>query len=387
MGERNELFSTFRPINWRSSRVRISWVSQHSLENSSANEAEFSGILSNSDFLNGWDVDILQQAVTECTAESGVIEEYVLLFFRQSRSTADQISLRSLFSLFASFVDVQLLSFVRFPLSYSQYKLRLLTHSRCPVFDFFDWEIEHTPEEMSCLQSPAISEQVLGTLDALPGCNPIDYGPGDVTVCNEENPPSIEGTVEISGYVLNGNKSLEVSTSNNGGASAGSSSTGGSETSGSTGALENDETSSTSNSSGSNAPSDADKDSASSPLSSTTSSSPSIEASTTSSSAFERNKALILCLIVALPVVVFVTIVLCCKFSCGRTRKKTLARERAEDEDLNQEGELKQANFLFEPVAENFRSRSTEQALQEPLTTDSDDSSDSEESQLDRRRR
>ncbi|GAA5850681.1 hypothetical protein JCM5353_000544 [Sporobolomyces roseus] len=27
------------------------------------------------DFLNGWDIDVLQKAVTECTAESGVIEE------------------------------------------------------------------------------------------------------------------------------------------------------------------------------------------------------------------------------------------------------------------------------------------------------------------------
>jgi len=54
-------------------------VSQYPLENSRANEAELREILSNSDFLNGWDVDVLQQAVTECTAESGVIEECVLL--------------------------------------------------------------------------------------------------------------------------------------------------------------------------------------------------------------------------------------------------------------------------------------------------------------------
>ena len=64
-----------------------------------------------------------------------------------------------------------------------------------------------------------------------------------------------------------------------------------------------------------------------------------------------------------------------------------MARERAEDEELNQEGELKQANFLFESSTDAPPSLSTEQALQEPLTTDSDDSSDSEESQLDRRRR
>ncbi|GAA5843202.1 hypothetical protein JCM5353_001197 [Sporobolomyces roseus] len=259
------------------------------------------------DFLNGWDIDVLQKAVTECTAESGVIEE-------------------------------------------------------CPVFDFFDWEIEHTPEEMSCIQSPGISEPVLGTLDALPGCNPIDYGPGDVTVCNEENPPSIERTVEISGYVLDGNKTLEVSRSTSGGTNAG-----GGVTNGHAGTSENDNFSSTSNSSSSNSPSDRENNSASSPSTSIASSS-STESSATSASAFERNKALILCLIVALPVLVFVTIVLCCKFSCGRERKSTLRRERAEDAELAQE----------------------EQALQEPLTTDSDmssSSSDSEDSRLDRRKR
>lgn len=180
---------------------------------------------------------------------------------------------------------------------------------------------------MSCIQSPGISEPVLGTLDALPGCNPIDYGPGDVTVCNEENPPSIERTVEISGYVLDGNKTLEVSRSTTAGLSGG-----GSVTSGNAGTSQNDDTSSTSNSPKSDS-NDKANDSTSS--ASTTST----ESSTTSTSAFERNKALILCLIVALPVLVFVTIVLCCKFSCGRERTSTLRRERAEDAELAQEGE------------------------------------------------
>ncbi|GAA5915237.1 uncharacterized protein JCM6883_002370 [Sporobolomyces salmoneus] len=65
------------------------------------------------------------------------------------------------------------------------------------------------------------------------------------------------------------------------------------------------------------------------------SSTPSTSASTSSTS--ERNKALLLCLGILLPVFLFVTIVLCCKFSCGKQRKKTLEKERIEDEQLARE--------------------------------------------------
>ncbi|KWU42437.1 hypothetical protein RHOSPDRAFT_9332, partial [Rhodotorula sp. JG-1b] len=69
------------------------------------------------DFLNGWDGNVLQKAIEECTAESGVIEE-------------------------------------------------------CPVFDLYDYK----DPANKCFQSPAINEKTTGTLPALPGCNPIVRG-------------------------------------------------------------------------------------------------------------------------------------------------------------------------------------------------------------------
>ncbi|OBT64345.1 hypothetical protein VE03_05813 [Pseudogymnoascus sp. 23342-1-I1] len=63
------------------------------------------------DFVNGWDVPTLQRAVTECTNLSGVVED-------------------------------------------------------CPVFDFFeDAKVD------ACKIKPTISEEIQGTLAALPGCN------------------------------------------------------------------------------------------------------------------------------------------------------------------------------------------------------------------------
>ncbi|GAA6062956.1 hypothetical protein JCM10212_005346 [Sporobolomyces blumeae] len=246
------------------------------------------------DFLNGWDVDVLQKAVTECTADSGVIEE-------------------------------------------------------CPVFDFFDWDNPLAYNTSGCIQSPAISETVLGTIDVLPGSNPVDYGPGDVTVSTEENPPSIEGTVEVSGYLMDQTTMLDVviSSSSQGGETSGGggsgSSTGGS--GGSSGSSDPSSSPSTTSSSagadgddaGSKGESDASPAMATSSAASAASSAGSSSSLTTSS--LMSNKPLILCLVILLPVLVFVAIVLFCKFSCGRNRKKTLAREKAEDEELARQGE------------------------------------------------
>ncbi|GAA5863910.1 hypothetical protein JCM3774_004415 [Rhodotorula dairenensis] len=84
------------------------------------------------DFLNGWDSKILQKAIDECTSKSGVIEE-------------------------------------------------------CKVFDLYDYK----DPDNKCFQSPAIKEATTGTLPALPGCNPITPGPGDVTVCTEQKLPPL----------------------------------------------------------------------------------------------------------------------------------------------------------------------------------------------------
>ncbi|GAA5852191.1 hypothetical protein JCM3766R1_006813, partial [Sporobolomyces carnicolor] len=73
---------------------------------------------------------------------------------------------------------------------------------------------------------------------------------------------------------------------------------------------------------------------------STSISTPTSSSSTSSlSTTIERNKALVLCLVFLVPVVVFVAIVLCYKFSCGRQRAKTLEKERLEDEKLDREAE------------------------------------------------
>ncbi|KAF3019300.1 hypothetical protein E8E14_008438 [Neopestalotiopsis sp. 37M] len=70
------------------------------------------------DFLNGWDVDVLQQAITECTDDSGVIE-------------------------------------------------------KCSVFDLRDDD-----DMAACKLLPRVHEDVTdGVLGALPGCNPIQSGP------------------------------------------------------------------------------------------------------------------------------------------------------------------------------------------------------------------
>ncbi|GAA5993426.1 hypothetical protein JCM10908_002183 [Rhodotorula pacifica] len=65
------------------------------------------------DFLNGWDVDILQKAVRECTDDSGVIED-------------------------------------------------------CPVLELYD-----RATDGYCRKTPDVNEVVLGTLPKLPGCNPL----------------------------------------------------------------------------------------------------------------------------------------------------------------------------------------------------------------------
>ncbi|TKA51175.1 hypothetical protein B0A53_05639 [Rhodotorula sp. CCFEE 5036] len=105
------------------------------------------------DFLNGWDGKVLQKAIEECTAESGVIEE-------------------------------------------------------CPVFDLYDYK----DPANKCFQSPAINEKTTGTLPALPGCNPIFAGPEDVTVCTEKKLPAINKQITVSGGLAGGEHTLPVKT-------------------------------------------------------------------------------------------------------------------------------------------------------------------------------
>ncbi|KAI9045978.1 DUF1996 and WSC domain-containing protein [Aspergillus affinis] len=75
------------------------------------------------DFVNGWDVDVLQKAVDVCLNDSGRIED-------------------------------------------------CLTPEGDSVFEFFTGE-----ECQACSLPSYVDEQIHGVLDKLPGCNPVTYGP------------------------------------------------------------------------------------------------------------------------------------------------------------------------------------------------------------------
>lgn len=76
------------------------------------------------DFVNGWDVPTLQSAVDECTNDSGLLSD-------------------------------------------------------CPVFAN---NLFTTKQSQACIIPPQVDEQVTGMLDALPGCNPVQQGPGLASV-------------------------------------------------------------------------------------------------------------------------------------------------------------------------------------------------------------
>jgi hypothetical protein len=76
--------------------------------------------------MNGWDVDVLNKAIQTCNSQSGRIED-------------------------------------------------------CPAVTLFDDNIID-----DCVKGPRVDEQISGWMQKLPGCNPVQYGPGDavpVTGC------------------------------------------------------------------------------------------------------------------------------------------------------------------------------------------------------------
>lgn len=87
------------------------------------------------DFMNAWDVNVLQQAIDQCTSLSGVVEE-------------------------------------------------------CRVFD-----IQSEDEMHQCTIPRTIKEDVVGPLDELPGCNTVEYGPERAT----EGGCSSDGTLNSPG--------------------------------------------------------------------------------------------------------------------------------------------------------------------------------------------
>ncbi|BGP24567.1 hypothetical protein JCM10295v2_003485 [Rhodotorula toruloides] len=117
------------------------------------------------DFMNGWSHEVLQKAIDTCTADSGVIEE-------------------------------------------------------CPVFELYDYK----DGKNRCWQTPAVNEEVLGTVPALPGCNPVQYGPGDVT----KNPPQLNSQITVFGQLAGSNSTIKVARSSNGGQTFSSNSSSGS---------------------------------------------------------------------------------------------------------------------------------------------------------------
>ncbi|GAA5824177.1 hypothetical protein JCM11251_001553 [Rhodosporidiobolus azoricus] len=109
------------------------------------------GYGAHADFLNGWDVDVLQKAVDECTDKDGLIE-------------------------------------------------------RCTPFKLYDWSNGQT----SCTQTSAVDEVVTGMLDKLPGCNKVDAGPKAVSVCTEETVPVLRKTITVGGTLAEGDFEIDV---------------------------------------------------------------------------------------------------------------------------------------------------------------------------------
>ncbi|GJN89315.1 hypothetical protein Rhopal_002295-T1 [Rhodotorula paludigena] len=249
------------------------------------------------DFLNGWDVDVLQEAIDTCTDGSGVIE-------------------------------------------------------KCPVFEFFS---DKTQQDR-CWQTLAIDEQATGTLDKLPGCNPVDCGPGDITVCTDNDLPSINSQITVYGGRIDANQTFDVvksggSSNNNGGGSGtenvkqedgeateGSKPTG---TSGSSGGGRGDTATRSSStatatagsgggSSGGNTGGDSAAESAESPDASSGFSLPSLE---------DGNGQLVWGLILAAVVLAaFVVIWMCRCGLCRQSREKFLASNSDEEKAESREG-------------------------------------------------
>ncbi|GAB7352366.1 hypothetical protein MBLNU459_g2805t1, partial [Dothideomycetes sp. NU459] len=88
------------------------------------------------DFVNGWDVDVLQKAVDTCNNDSGALSD-------------------------------------------------------CDVFEFFTNE-----ESQACIVPPRVHEQVTGVLDSLPGCNPVTKGPGEAPYSYPNCPVATIGAFE-----------------------------------------------------------------------------------------------------------------------------------------------------------------------------------------------
>jgi hypothetical protein len=101
------------------------------------------------DFVNGWDVPTLQKAVTECNSASGVIEE-------------------------------------------------------CKVFDFFSDQVAQ-----GCKIPASVDEQIDGILDALPGCNPVQSGPGMAKSMSGCDAPTTIGTPQYNFVDLTVSKGFE----------------------------------------------------------------------------------------------------------------------------------------------------------------------------------
>jgi hypothetical protein len=101
------------------------------------------------DFLNGWDVPTLQRAVTECRADSGVIED-------------------------------------------------------CHVFDFFTIDFSN-----GCKVFSSIDEQTSGVLTALPGCNQITSGPEMATASSGCGAVTTFGTPEYNYVDFTASKGFE----------------------------------------------------------------------------------------------------------------------------------------------------------------------------------
>ncbi|GAA5968329.1 hypothetical protein JCM11641_003812 [Rhodosporidiobolus odoratus] len=163
----------------------------------------------------------------------------------------------------------------------------------------------------------ALSSTYTITTNQTVGCNPIDYGAEDVTVCSEDNPPSLLSQINIFGGLANGNSTIDVATTSTGGSSSGSSSGGGGSSGsgsnasgGGSASASSKASSATSGSSGSGSSGGGSGGSSSGDSSSSSSSSATSEGDLKLWVGLVGGGSVLLCIIICLS----------CRFQCGRRR-------------------------------------------------------------------
>ncbi|KAL4930445.1 DUF1996 and WSC domain-containing protein [Aspergillus undulatus] len=122
-----KIVSIFIEVIWRTEKFAEDWYGDGDSQPFVWSNGDKTGYGLHGDFINGWDVPVLQHALDTCDDPNGIIEN-------------------------------------------------------CAALELYGDEVTE-----GCMLEPSIDEQVSGWLDALPGCNPVQPGPDDaksITTCS-----------------------------------------------------------------------------------------------------------------------------------------------------------------------------------------------------------